>query len=135
MSIEVLEIIGKAMSVLGLEYGFGEYKGKTEEETEEQEVQIVYPYFVGEYMETESTTEDGLQETTFILTGFSRESWEALEEAKEKIEKHFSHYRVGITSSGSAVAIFYAHSLIVPTGDAELKSIQINLSIKEWKVI
>jgi hypothetical protein len=129
MSKEVLQIIGKAMNSLGLQYGFGEYGGNAEG-------QIVYPYFVGEYMETESTTEDGLQETTFILTGFSRGSWEALEEAKEKIEKHFSlSGRVGITSSGSAVAIFYAHSLIVPTGDAELKSIQINLSIKEWKVI
>lgn len=128
MSKEVLEIIGKAMKSLGLQYGFGEYGGNAEGK-------IVYPYFVGEYMETESTTEDGLQETTFILTGFSRESWEALEEAKEKIEKHFSRYRVGITSNGTGVAIFYAHSLIVPTGDAELKSIQINLSIKEWKVI
>ena len=116
------------MNSLGLQYGFGEYGGNAEG-------QIVYPYFVGEYMETESTTEDGLQETTFILTGFSRESWEALENAKEKIEKYFSlSGRVGITSNGTGVAIFYAHSLIVPTGDAELKSIQINLSIKEWKV-
>lgn len=128
MTIEVLGIIRNALNSLGLQYGFGEYGGNAEG-------RIVYPYFVGEYMETESTTEDGLQETTFILTGFSRESWEALEEAKEKIEKYFSlSGRVGITSSGSAVAIFYAHSLIVPTGDAELKSIQINLSIKEWKV-
>ena len=129
MTKEVLQLIRKAMNSLGLQYGFGEYGGNAEG-------QIVYPYFVGEYMDTESTTESGLQESTFILTGFSRESWEALEEAKEKIEKHFSlSGRVGITSSGSAVAIFYAHSLIVPTGDAELKSIQINLSIKEWKVI
>lgn len=128
MSIEVLKIIKNTMHSLGLQYDFGEYKG-------DAEGQIVYPYFVGEYMETESTTEDGLQETTFILTGFSRGDWDTLEEAKEKIEKHFSlSGRVGITSSGSAVAIFYAHSLIVPTGDAELKSIQINLSIKEWKV-
>lgn len=128
MTKEVLGIIRKAMNFLGLQYGFGEYGGNAEG-------QIVDPYFVGEYMETESTTEDGLQETTFILTGFSRGSWETLEEAKEKIEKYFSlSGKVGITSSGSAVAIFYAHSLIVPTGDAELKSIQINLSIKEWKV-
>ena len=129
MTKESLQLIRKAMNSLGLQYVFGEYKGNAEG-------QIVYPYFVGEYMETESTTEDGLQESTFILTGFSRDSWEALEEAKEKIEKHFSlSGRVGITSSGSAVAIFYAHSLIVPTSDAEIKSIQINLSIKEWKVI
>ena len=128
MTKETLQIIRKAMNSLGIQYGFGEYKGNTEG-------QIVYPYFVGEYMETESTTEDGLQESTFILTGFSRDSWETLEEAKEKIEKHFKNGKVGITSSGSAVAIFYAHSLIVPTIDAELKNIKINLSIKEWKVI
>ena len=117
------------MNSLGLQYGFGEYGGNAEGK-------IVYPYFVGEYNETETTTESGLQESTFMLTGFSRGDWETLEEAKEKIEKYFSFSgRVGITSSGSAVAIFYANSLIVPTGDAELKSIQINLKIKEWKVI
>ena len=116
------------MNSLEIQYGFVDYKGNTEG-------QIVYPYFVGEYIETESTTEDGLQETTFILTGFSRDSWEDLENAKEKIEKHFRNGKVGITSSGSAVAIIYAHSQIVPTTDAELKSIKINLSIKEWKVI
>ena len=128
MTKEVLQIIRKAMNSLKLEYGFVEYKGNAEGK-------IVYPYFAGEYLETESTTEDGLQESTFILTGFSRDSWETLEEAKEKIEKHFRNGKVGITSSGSAVAIFYAHSQIVPTTDAELKSIQINLKIKEWKVI
>lgn len=128
MTKEVLQIIRKAMNSLNLEYGFVEYKGNAEGK-------IVYPYFAGEYLETESNTEDGLQESTFILTGFSRDSWEALEEAKEKIVKHFRKGRVGITSSGSSVAIFYAHSRIIPTGDAELKSIQINLSIKEWKVI
>ena len=129
MSTEVLDIIGNALKFLGLEYEFGEYSIADENK-------YGYPYFVGSYMETEPFTEDGLQETTFLLTGFSRGSWFELEEAKEKIEKHFNKVsgKVGITSSGSAVAIFYAHSLIVPTGDAELKSIQINLSIKEWKV-
>lgn len=128
MSKEVLNIIDRAMKSLKLEYGFGEYARNSDGE-------IVYPYWVGEYTETEPYTEDGLQETTFMLTGFSR-AWLDLENQKEKIENHFNRVsgRVGITSSGSAVAIFYASALIVPTGDAELKSIQINLSIKEWKV-
>lgn len=129
MSKEVLNIIDRAMKSLKLEYGFGEYSGNSEGK-------IVYPYWVGSYTETEPYTEDGLHETTFMLTGFARGSWLDLENQKEKIENHFNRVsgRVGITSSGSAVAIFYASALIVPTGDAELKSIQINLSIKEWKV-
>ena len=126
MSKQILKIVNSAMIDLGLEYGFGEYSGDP----------VVYPYFVGEYTETESTTEDGLQETSFLITGFSRESWQALEDAKERIENFFNQVsgRTVITDKGSAVAIFYAGSMIVPTGDAELKSIQINLSIKEWKV-
>lgn len=126
MSKQVLKIISNAMIDLGLEYGFGEYSADP----------VVYPYFVGEYTETESTTEDGLQDTSFLLTGFSRESWQALEDAKERIESFFNQVsgRTVIADNGSAVAIFYAGSMIVPTGDAELKSIQINLSIKEWKV-
>lgn len=126
MSKQVLKIISDTMTALGLEYGFGEYSGNP----------VVYPYFVGEYTETEMFDESGLQEGTFLLTGFSRGSWLDLENAKERIEKQFNRVsgRIGITDTGSAVAIFYAHSLIVPTGDAELKSIQINLNIKEWKV-
>ena len=121
-----LNIIKTAMKEIGVEYGFGSY----------QKHPIKYPYFVGEYQETESFTEDGLQESTFLLTGFSRYSWDELEQAKEKIEAYFD--RVGgktvIAENNSAVAIFYASSLIVPTGDQELKSIQINLNVKEWKV-
>lgn len=126
MSVQVLKIISNAMTSLGLEYGFVEYSGNP----------VVYPYFVGEYTETEGFTEDGLQEATFLLTGFSRGSWLELENAKEKIENYFNRVSgmTVITDNGSGVAIFYAHSLIVPTGDAELKSIQINLSVKEWKV-
>ena len=125
MSIRALKIVSDAMEALGIEYGFAEY-AKTP---------VVYPYFVGEYTERESMTEDGLQEATFLLTGFHRGTWLELERAKEQIEKHFSQVgKVAIADDGSAVAIFYANALIVPTGDAELKSIQVNLSIKEWKV-
>ena len=131
MSKEILKIVGSAMSSLGLEYGFGDYSG-------DANGKFVYPYFVGEYTETEPTTEDGLQEATFILTGFSRgeDARFDLEEAKEKIRKHFNpvHGRTGITSNGSAVALFYAGAFPVPKEDAELKSIQINLTIKEWMV-
>lgn len=126
MSKDVLKIISDTMVFLGLEYGFAEYAADP----------VVYPYFVGEYTETEGFTEDGLQESSFLLTGFSRGTWLELEEARERIENYFNRVSglTVITDSGSGVAIFYAHSLVVPTGDAELKKVQINLTIKEWKV-
>lgn len=126
MSIAALKVISDGMKALNIEYGFGVYSGNP----------VVYPYFVGEYTETESVTEDGLQETSFLLTGFSRESWLALEQAKEKIENYFNKVsgKTVMADNGSAVAVFYANALIVPTGDAELKRMQINLAIKEWKV-
>ena len=126
MSKQVLKIISDTMNALGLEYGFGEYSGNP----------VVYPYFVGEYTEVEMFDESGLQESNFLLTGFSRASWLELEDAKERIEKQFNRVsgKIGITEIGSAVVIHYSHALVVPTVDAELKSIQINLNVKEWKV-
>ena len=126
MTTSALKTIADAMSALGLEYAFGVYAGDP----------VVYPYFVGEYTETEPMTEDGLQNTTFLLTGFHRGTWMELEQAKERIENYFNRVsgKTVITDSGSGVAIFYANTLIVPTGDAELKRIQINLQVKEWKV-
>jgi hypothetical protein len=126
VSKQVLKIIDNAMSTLGIEYGFVSYK----------KFPVVYPYFVGEYTETEPFREDGLRESTFLLTGFHRGTWLELEDAKERIEQYFDSVsgKVAVAEDGSAAAIFYANALIVPTGDAELKSVQINLSIKEWKV-
>lgn len=124
MTIAALKIISDAMRELGLAYGLGRFSGKAD------------TYFVGEYQEVESFTESGLQESTFLLTGFSRGEWLELETAKEKIENYFNRVsgKIVIADNGSAVAVFYAYSLIVPTNDAELKRIQINLNIKEWKV-
>lgn len=127
MSKAALKIISDAMHSLGINYDFPEWDGKP-----------VYPYFVGEYSETPPMNEDGMQETSFLLNGFARgkDGWLALEDTKEKIENYFG--KVGghkvIADNGSAVAVFYSHSLIVPTGDAELKRIEVNLTIKEWSV-
>lgn len=91
-------------------------------------------YFVGEYIENPSMTkeESGFQETTFILRGFTRQSWLLLEQAKAKIEANMA--KTAILDDGSGIAVFYDYSNPVPTGDAELKSIKINLLIQEWKV-
>lgn len=120
-----LRIIADAMREMGLAYDFMEYSGD-----------LVYPYFVGEYTEQAPTTEDGLQITNFMLTGFSRGSWLALEEAREQIAQYFGMVsgKTVIADNGSGVAVFYDNALVVPTEDATLKRIQINLHIKEWKV-
>lgn len=125
MSIAALKIISDSLQSLGINYEFGVWTSEA-----------VSPYWVGEYQETPPLNEDGMQETTFILSGFTRGKWLELEEEKEKIESHFN--KVGgktvIADNGSAVAVFYENSLVIPTGDAELKKIQVNLSIKEWRV-
>ena len=124
MTQEAIKIIADAMREMGLPYKLGRFSGKAD------------PYFVGEYTENEPATEDGLQETTFLITGFTRGEWTELEEAKAKIAKYFNRVsgKTVITNDGSAVAVFYANALIVPTNDAELKRIQINLNVKEWTV-
>lgn len=125
MTSEPLKLISDGMAALGLNYAFMMWEGE-----------IKHPYFVGEYQEVPPTTEDGLQEADFILTGFTRGSWLELETAKEKIENYFNRIsgKTVIADNGTAVAIFYANSFVVPTGNAELKRIEIHLSVKEWKV-
>lgn len=123
MSIEALEYVANLMRSLEIPYEFMRYSG-------------IPPnvYFVGEYIEAPSRTleENGYQETAFILRGFTRGGWLLLENAKAKIEANMA--KTAILSSGSGIAIFYEAASPVPTGDADLKSIKINLKIQEWKV-
>jgi len=128
MSKPVLKMVSDAMDALGINYELKKWTGE-----------IVYPYFVGEYQETPSPNEDGLIDTGFILSGFARgaTATDELLNAKEKIQAYFPSVggRRAITDN-SAVAIFYAGCYDnLPTGDAELEKIQINLDVKEWRVI
>ena len=131
MMEEALKFINESLTSAGINYELGEWTSD-----------IVYPYWVGEYQESEPLDEDGMQETSFIITGFARDSEEsdakaALESDKAAIKKLFNPISglSTITDTGSAVVIFYASALNnIPTGDAELKKIQINLTIKEWSV-
>lgn len=124
--MSVLKTIDTEMNALNINYEFAEWTDKP-----------AYPYVVGEYQEVESLNEDGEQETQFIMTVWARgiTATEDLENVKNKIKKHFPKVggRLAITDEGSRVAIFYANTLgNLPTGDAELKKIQVNLLVKEW---
>lgn len=122
--MDKLKFINEQMDILGINYEFGEWTSE-----------IKYPYFVGELPSPEEiTTEDGKEETTLFLNGFTRGKFLELEEANDKIRKHFNmiHGLREKTDSGS-IAVFYDGHFFVPTGEADLKKIQINLTIKEWK--
>ena len=124
MSISVLGYIADLMKSIGIPYEFMRWNSGIPPDG----------YFVGEYIEVPSMTreENGFQETTFILRGFTKETWLVLEQAKEKIEKNIP--KTAILVDGPVVAVFYESATVVPTNDADLKSIKINLKIQEWKV-
>ena len=121
--MDKLKFINEQMDILSVPYEFMEWTSA-----------VKYPYFVGEITEEPITTEDGLEESTLILTGFTRGKYLEMESIKEKIKKHFNpiHGLRADTDSGSIVA-FFDGSFYIPTGEADLKKIQINLKIKEWK--
>ena len=126
MSRNILKVASDGMAAAGLNYEFGEWTSDP-----------VYPYWTGEYQEVEPMNESGMQEGTLILTGWHRGKYLELEQEKEKIEKEFPKTggKIVTADDGSVVAIFYANAIGgIPTGDAELKKIQVNLTVKEWSV-
>ena len=95
----------------------------------------VYPYWVGEYSETPTTAEDGYHEGTLMVTGTARGDWLELENQRAKIENHFpSPFGLRFATETGTVVIFYENSFPVDTGEADLKRIQVNLQIKEWRI-
>ena len=117
------KFISDQMDILAVPYEFGMWTSD-----------VKYPYFVGELTESPINTEDGKEESTMILTGFHRGKRIDLETVKKKIKQHFNPItgKCASTDSGS-IAVFFDSSFYVPTGEAELQKIQINLKIIEWK--
>lgn len=120
---EILKVINDQMTAIGINYEFGRMSKSLPE----------YPYWVGEYTEPESMTEDGKEQPTIILTGFSRGKYLELETEKSKIKERFRRGVSLLTENGSAVYICYGGSIPIPQEDDDLKKIQVNLNIKYWK--
>jgi len=123
MTQETLAWLGARLEEAGLPYQFMRWEDEPPE-----------CYFVGEYLESPSMTleENGYQETTFLLRGFTRGGWALLEAEKAKLEHLFPLRE--ILPSGTGAAALYESASSIQTGDYQLKSIKINLTIKEWKV-
>ena len=123
MTVEALQYLNSCFENLPIPYEFIQWT-KT----------LSYPYFVGEYTEVEPLDEGGEEQGTFILTGTTIGSYLSLEMIKEQIKEYFpTEGRTAILESGSGIAVSYSTAFPVPTGESELKRIQINLSVKEWR--
>ena len=121
--MDKLKFINEQMDLISVPYEFGEWSSR-----------IVYPYGIGEITEDPITTEDGAEQSTLLLTFFNRGKMIDLLSIKERIKSHFPpiYGLRGQTDSGS-IAVFFDGFFPIPSGEAELKKIQINLKIYEWK--
>ena len=119
-----LQFINEQMTALGINYEFNEWTSD-----------VKYPYFVGEeFREDETQTEDGAETSSLLLVGFHRGSYLELDEAKNKIKEHFNPTEgLRVKTDSGAIAVFFAGSFNIPSGEADLKKNQITLKIKEWK--
>lgn len=119
-----LNYIREMMDGLSIPYAFMEWKSKPPEDR----------YHVGEPNDLTMTTmeEDGMEETNFILRGFTRSDWALLMRDAQTIKKNLP--KTAILPDGTGIAVFYEGSRPVMTADNQLKSIKTNLKIKEWSV-
>lgn len=121
--MDKLKFINEQLDSIAVPYEFMEWTSP-----------VVYPYGVGEITEDPITTEDGAEQSTMLLTFFHRGKMIDLLTIKEKIKMNFPpiYGLRGETDSG-AIAVFYDGFIPIPSGEADLKKIQINLKINEWK--
>jgi len=115
----ILEVFSTEMQSMGINYSFM------------QAEKAAYPYFTGEYRETDYSCEDAHTEGELIVEGWTRNSYGELLTIKDKIKEHFADFRT--LQDGFAVSINYDTAYPILTGEAELKKIQIILSTKEFK--
>ena len=123
MTETILGILEKELTSIAVPYELMQWTADLEDR-----------YWVGEYSETPTDAEDGSKELSLILTGTTKGSWLLLQQDRAKIEGHFpSIGGLRLTTDKGAVAIFYENSFPVPTGEANLNRMQINLRVKAWK--
>lgn len=123
MTIEALEYLNNKLSEL-IPYEFMEWNSD-----------IQFPFFVGEYTETEPMNEDGYLESTMMLTGTTNTSYLDLETEKESVMKCFPPEGTQeVLESGSGIAVSYAGAFAVPSEDETIHRIQINIRVQEWRV-
>lgn len=121
MSEEALLWFNELIRNTGISYDFGSWSSDP----------VPFPFWVGEKDEGTNETEDGLQPCSMLMTGTGRGLLE-LERDKEKIRSLDGV--TAILENGSGIVVYYGGSFPVPIDDADMKRIQVNLQIKEWRI-
>lgn len=125
MTLQALAYINDRLTEAGINYHFMRYNfGQGDPE---------YPYSVGSYSENDDAAEDGGQSATFTVNAWTRGTWMELERVKATIKALFPVTgATAILEDGSGLVVSYVRSQPIPTGDEELKRIEIILTVKEW---
>ncbi|SEA15892.1 hypothetical protein SAMN04515656_104144 [Eubacterium aggregans] len=95
---------------------------------------VSYPYWVYEILGSPVVSEDGMEELTIILTGFSKGKALPLAQAEGRIKQYFKHGVTVTDDDGSTICFSYGGFQSVSTGAPDLKRIDITISVKKWSV-
>ncbi|MDO5361974.1 MAG: hypothetical protein Q4F03_04910 [Eubacteriales bacterium] len=124
MTTEALGYINTCLEGLNIPYEFGEWTSDVPD-----------TFWTGDYTEIEQESEDGYEESTFILTGNTKKSKLELESVKTKLKEYFGNEgRTAILASGAGIAVFYAVSNPIPSVEESVHRLEITLRVKEWRI-
>lgn len=124
MTKEALNYISSFIRDIGMEYDFKQWNDSEVPET----------YWIGDYLEIDTSNEYGLEECTFMITGTTNREFLELERVKEKIKNAVSNEgKTDILPSGSGIAMIYIGAQPLPSVEYGTHRIQIDLRIKEWR--
>lgn len=114
----VLKILKNELENMSIPYTFDELDKDFE-----------LPQFIGEILETPTTDEDGGNEYSFILTGYSK-TYNYLFNISDKLKTKYKTSKIV-----NGIAIKYDDTITISNEIDDLKQIQITFKIKEWSVI
>lgn len=115
--IGVLTVLKNEFDSMNIPYTFDEW---------DREIEL--PQFIGEISEVPTTDEDGKNEYSFILTGYATSYSELFTFAEQLRNKYKIPYIV------DKVVIKYDNMTTIDNGTEDLKQIQVNLTIKDWRM-
>lgn len=124
MTIEGLGFVNSLFESLGIPYEFMQWNSPNVPNT----------YWVGEYIETETVNEDGLEQASFILTGTTNQKFLELETVKQQLKDRIGNEGMtAILESGSAIVISFVDSQPLPSVENGVHRLQITLNVREWR--